>query len=74
MFQFLTAEYLVYDTKTKLYNGQYKIVDSDFECSIIERKSVGPSANLIINVYKERNLNVAANLALYFKWCSKTYY
>ena len=63
-------KYLGYNEKTKLHSYQYKIIDSDFEClgAMVEGMAVGA----IINVYKERNLNVAANLALYFKLYSKT--
>ena len=77
MFKSLSREkYLDYDEKTGLYNHQFKIIDSDFECwGAGARRNVGAGAAAcaVINVYKERNLNVAANLALYFIWYSKIY-
>ena len=76
MFKSLSREkYLGYDEKTKLYRHQFKIIDSDFECltSPWHEGHGLKRAGAVINVYKERNLNVAANLALFFKWQVKEY-
>jgi hypothetical protein len=60
-------KYIGYDAATKEYRCQYKIIDSDFEEVVVGvevgvrvvRVGVGIA---VIEVYKKRNLNVAANL------------
>jgi len=65
MFQsYECLEYHCFNDATKDYKWQYKIIDSDFEEVVV---GVGVVVGVevwiaVIEVYKKRNLNVAANL------------
>lgn len=50
-------------------DSNYKIIDTDFEADCPKRRWI---AEVIIQVYEPRGLNVAANMALCFKhYCDK---
>jgi hypothetical protein len=65
-------KYLGYNSKTKEYSYQYKIIDSEFEEVVVGvvvwvEVAVGVAVAVgvevaIIDAYEKRNLNVAANL------------
>ncbi|SRR5258708_4884531 len=70
------GKYLGYNSKTKLYRWEYKIVDSEFEeigeSDHSEEQGVGDGMGVgVIDTYEKRKLNVAANLIRAFIWSSK---
>ena len=74
-------KYLGYNSKTKEYSYQYKIIDSEFEeVGVDVGVEVGVAAEVavavavaVIDTYEKRNLNVAANLVRAFLYLSKKY-
>ena len=70
-------KYIGYDSKTKLYRWEYKIVDSEFEeIDGVAGGSGGTTVGAgvaVIDTYEKRNLNVAVNLVKAFTWKSKKY-
>jgi hypothetical protein len=74
VFQSLThTKHLGYDKKTQIYSHEYNLTDSDFTCTVVWNSDwVGSgNAGAVIQEYSKRNLNVAANLLLYFRWYEK---
>jgi hypothetical protein len=76
---FQSIEYIKYlrvDKKTKLHSYEFELTDSDFGCVKVV---VGVEATIeveiaaVIQEYSKRNLNVAKNLFLYFRWYEKKY-
>jgi hypothetical protein len=75
MFQSIEyIRYLSYDEKTMLYSYEYKLTDSDFSCIVRAVAGAGAGAvRAVIQEYRKRNLNVAYNLLLCFRWYEKEY-
>jgi hypothetical protein len=83
------TKYLGYDEKTMLHSYEYDLTDSDFSCfscvvsGVVFRSAVAVGVGVVfrsvfavaavIQEYSKRNLNVAANLLLYFRWSEKQY-
>ncbi|SRR5258708_3590956 len=59
---------LGYDSKTKLYHWEYKIIDSEFEEIGVSVSAFVGVGIAVIDTYEKRNLNVAANLIKSFIW------
>jgi hypothetical protein len=74
MFQSLEyTRFLGYNKKTKLYSYEYELTDSDFSCVVVvvAPAGTGMATHAVIQEYTKRNLNVAKNLLLYFRWYEK---
>ena len=73
------TKYFGYDSKTKLYRWEYKIVDSEFEemdgysMAVLDLGVAAGTSVAVIDTYEKRNLNVAENLIRAFIWQSKEY-
>jgi hypothetical protein len=76
MFQSIKyLRHLGYNAATKLNNSyEFELTDSDFTCIVVVGADILVAAvGAVIREYGKRNLNVAANLLLYFRWCEKEY-
>ena len=79
MFQSIEyTKHLGYNKKTSSY--EYELTDSDFSCVVVVvvvvvavAVAVVVAVDAIIKEYTKRNLNVAYNLLLYFRWYEKQY-
>lgn len=72
-------KYLGYNETTKLYSYEYEIVDTDFTETATGRArgaaasvATGP-AEVVVNTYSKRNLNVPLNLILCMQYVEKKY-
>jgi hypothetical protein len=78
MFQSLKNSYLYPDPKQPgIFNWEVDLIDSDFGTVKLigcGRHSTVAFSNLVIQEYTKRNLNVAANIALYFQWYQKSFF
>ena len=50
---------------------EYDLTDSDFSCVVIVDTGIALTTAAVIQEYTKRNLNVAKNLLLYFRWREK---
>ena len=71
-------DYIGFDKKTRLYDYQYELMDTDFGNAVLcGTHHIGSisilAAEGIIREYAKRELNVAANLILFFRWYEMHY-
>jgi hypothetical protein len=72
MFQSIRYHRFVgYNKKTMLGSYEYDLTDSDFSCVVIVDTGIALTTAAVIQEYTKRNLNVAKNLLLYFRWREK---
>lgn len=52
---------------------QYKIIDTDFDDTVVFQVGSSMNDTVIVETYRKRNLPVAPNLILYWQFCHKNY-
>jgi hypothetical protein len=76
MFQSIRCtKYLDYDEKTKLYNFEFELTDSEFGTVVCADPGAGagPDTGAVISEYKKRGLDVKTNLLKLFEFYRDQY-